>query len=126
MVPNVTLVMKVAGRRKTLNYRKVPFKSWSELKARLKFTPQTLIEAIGDGDVEAGMAVLWLERRQRERGLSYNRFLREFDEEKEPELDVIGMKIDDRWIIEPDEEGDGSAADEDDEDEEEDPTGGSS
>lgn len=119
MVPDAQIVMTVDGRRKTLDYRKVPFKAWSELKARFEFTPQTLFQAMSNGDVEAGLALLWFERRQRERSLTYAKFIKDFDDDHAPDIDVIGIRLDGRWIVEPDD-------DVDDDVEGEDPTVGSS
>ena len=71
MVPDVQLVFRFNGKRKVLNYRKLPFSVWSELKAQLAFTPFSLIDAAQSYDLEALGAIIWLERKQLERALRW-------------------------------------------------------
>jgi len=71
LLPNIVIDFRVDGEDKSLSYRKVPFSAWSELKRDLKFTPLTLSNAMGEFDVEAFAAIIWLERRQHERSLSW-------------------------------------------------------
>lgn len=72
LAPNVVVVFEVNGQRKRLDYRKLPFSAWSELKAALSFTPVSLLEAMATFDLEAIAALVWLERKQHERGLRWH------------------------------------------------------
>lgn len=77
MVPAFTIVFEVNGNEKRLNFKDVPYSAWSELKASLGFTPITVQEALGDWDLEALEALVWLERKQRERKLDLSKARRE-------------------------------------------------
>lgn len=107
LIPDVQVVFVCNGQRKVLDYRAVPFSAWREVKT-VGFTPVSLGEAIGDFDVEAFAALIYLERKQRERKLTWQQFVRELDDrvpdvDMDAEFDVIvdgvsqvsGEKVDD-------------------------------
>lgn len=71
LVPDISILFKTNGEEKRLDFQRVPFSAWSELKRDLHFTPKTLPEAMAEFDLEAFGAVIWLERRQTERTLSW-------------------------------------------------------
>lgn len=71
MVPDVAVVFKLDSRELTCHYRKVPMSAWGELKRALNYTPLTLMTALGDWDLDAIAALVWLERTQRERKLAF-------------------------------------------------------
>lgn len=94
LIPNVKIVFTLDGERKELEYRAVPLSAWAELKTRAGFTPVTLGEAIGELDVDAFVALAWLERRQTQRKLSWPRFVASLrdqvpDIDMDAEFDVI-------------------------------------
>ncbi|MGH3942622.1 MAG: hypothetical protein ACRDTG_29165 [Pseudonocardiaceae bacterium] len=70
-VADTTIRFRIDDRRLTLDYRKVPFSAWGELKAAVGFTQSTLVKALGDSDLDAVVALVWLERKQRERKLRF-------------------------------------------------------
>jgi hypothetical protein len=70
-VSDTVIKFKLGERKLTLTYRKIPFMAWAELKRGPGFTQRTLVTALDDLDVEAVAALIWLERVQRERRLSY-------------------------------------------------------
>ena len=100
-VENIVLTFRVNGEEKTLSYNKLPFSAWSELKGQLNFTPRTLLAAVGDFDVEAVGALIWLERKQRERDLRWRTVAREF-ETGDWEFDPIRTTIDGEVVFEAD------------------------
>jgi hypothetical protein len=93
LVPDIVLVFKLNGVRKELHYRKISFSAWSELKAQLGFTPLTLGSAMALVDQEALGAIIWLERKQRERNLRWSEVRRDI-ENNDYELDYVGTIID--------------------------------
>lgn len=114
-VAKAKITFRLGARRLTLDYRRVPFSAWSELKTATTFTQSTLLKAIGDADLEAIVAVIWMERKQRERKLRYFDVYRELENAEEDEdFEILQLVVDGRVIIK-----------EDDEDEPEDPTAGS-
>lgn len=110
LIPDAEITFKVAGQQKTLRYRAVPFSAWAELKQHLGLTPGTLMNALADLDVEAYAALVWLERRQRERKLTWHQYRITLDDQV-PDLDMDSFDV----------TVDGQRQDDD-----EDPTGGSS
>ena len=64
LAPDIVVVFECNRERKELNYRKLPFTAWSELKQQLGFTPTTLLDAVQSYDIEAFGAIIWLERKQ--------------------------------------------------------------
>lgn len=117
MIDDVVFRFTVNGREKKLEYQQVPLRAWSELKQAIEFTPQTLISALGDQDVEAIVALIWLERKQRERALGYRQVMREVSDDP-PDVEIVGLVVNGNVII-----GD---EDDDEDDEEERPTTGGS
>lgn len=65
------VVFQLGARTLTLDYKRVPFSAWTELKKAADLTQKTLLDAIGDADLGAIYALIWLERTQRERNLRY-------------------------------------------------------
>lgn len=92
MVPDITVVFTLDERRLQLRFRALPIGVWSELKHALKFTPKTLLEGAQDGDIEAALAIVWLERRQRERNLSWLDVRRDV-EKTSPEFEIVDLLI---------------------------------
>lgn len=70
-VVDTKIRFKLGTRELTLDYRRVPFMKWSELKQVTKFTQRTLMKALDDLDLDAIVALIWLERTQRERKLNF-------------------------------------------------------
>jgi hypothetical protein len=93
LVENVEILFNLNGERKSLRYRRLPFSVWSELKAQLKFTSMSLLEAWMGGDVEAVGAIIWLERRQSERTLRWPTVRAELERD-ECEFEAVGAGID--------------------------------
>lgn len=120
-VAKAQITFRLDSCRLTLDYRKVPFGAWGELKSATTFTQSTLLKALGDSDVEAVVAVIWLERKQRERKLRYADVYRELEQaDDDVDFEIVKLVIDGRVII-ADDEGDEGAGGTD----EEDPTAGS-
>lgn len=117
-VPDVQIKFQLGARKLQLDYRKVPLMGWSELKQAVSFTPQTLLAAIGNFDMEAVVALVWLERKQRERKLRYHDVYSELQsQETDEDFEILDLRKGGKSLIgEPD----------DDQGEDEDPTGGSS
>lgn len=82
MVPDIRIVFKLNGERRELAYRKLPFSVWSELKAQLRFTPISLLEAAQTFDLEAFGAIIWLERKQTERALGWQEVRRQLEHDE--------------------------------------------
>lgn len=84
---------KLGNRELTLDYRRVPFMKWGELKQTTTFTQRTLMSALDNLDLDAIVALVWLERTQRERKLSFFDVYQEFqsatDDEDFEITDVI-------------------------------------
>ena len=93
MVPDLVVVFKLNEETRRLDYRKVPFSAWSELKAQLKFTPMSLLQAVQEFDLEAFGAIIWLERKQRERTLGWPEVRREL-ERADCDFEPIDMIVD--------------------------------
>lgn len=115
MVPDIAILFELDNKSKRLDYRKVPFNAWTELKQATSFTPKTLMQAIGDFDIDALVALLWLERKQRERRLQFGEVYQDLASANGdmPSLDVIDILTGGRSLIEPGTEqgregGDGS------------------
>lgn len=70
-VVDTKIKFKLGARELTLDYRRVPFMKWGELKQTTTFTQKTLVSALFELDLDAIVALIWLERTQRERKLSY-------------------------------------------------------
>ncbi len=98
LVPDIILVFKLNGERKELAFRKLPFSAWSELKQQLRFTPYSLMDAMLAFDVEAYGAVIWLERKQRERALRWPIVMRDLERE-DFEFEAIDAVVDGEAII---------------------------
>lgn len=92
-VIDTKLKFKLGARELTLDYRKVPFMAWAQLKQATTFTQRTLVTALDNLDLDAIVALIWLERTQRERRLAYTDVLQELmnaDEDEDFEVtDVI-------------------------------------
>ena len=93
LVPDVVLIFKLNDERKELNYRKLPFSAWQELKSSLGFTPMTLMDAVGQYDLEGIGALIWLERKQRERSLRWNEIRRELERD-DVTFESVGVIVD--------------------------------
>lgn len=117
-VVEATIKFRLNGRRKTLDFRQVPFKAWPALKGATGFTQRTLIDALIAQDVEAIVALIWLERAQRERRLRYIDVYQEIESnDDDDDIEIYQLIVEGRKFGE-DEPGDGDTA--------EDPTTGSS
>lgn len=117
-VAKARLAFTLDARRLTLDYRKVPFSAWSELKRATGFTQSTLVHALGEADLDAVVAVIWLERKQRERKLRYADVYREMEQaDDDVDFEIVKLVIDGRVIID-------DESDDDESDDDEDPTAG--
>jgi hypothetical protein len=70
-VVDTKIQFMLGTRELTLDYRKVPFMKWAELKRATTFTQRTLMTALDNLDLDAIAALIWLERAQRERKLPF-------------------------------------------------------
>lgn len=70
-VIDMKIRFKLGARELTLDYRRVPFMKWAELKQVTGFVQRTLMTALDNLDLDAIVAVIWLERVQRERKLNF-------------------------------------------------------
>lgn len=119
-VSNTQIRFRVGARTLTLDYRRVPFSSWAELKKATGFTQATLMDALGQADTEAVVGLVWLERRQRERKLRYIDVYTEVDQgDSDDEMEILRIVVNGRTYYD-ETTGDDPASGE-----EEDPTGGS-
>ena len=93
IVPDISILFKLDGVDKRLDFKKVPFSAWSELKRELQFTPQTLTFAMRESDVESFAAIIWLERRQTETGLAWASVRSQF-EKHVPDFELVDGLVD--------------------------------
>lgn len=113
MVPDVRIVFELDGKRRELNYKKLPLSAWSELKQSTGLSPKTLLDAMGEFDVEAIAGVIWLERKQRERRLNYAQAYQDLsDQWGETEWELIDYTVEGRSVLGP-EVANGEAVEED-------------
>lgn len=98
LVPDIVFIFDLNGERKRLEYRKLPFSAWSELKAALGFTPTTLVDAMHQYDLEAYGAVIWLERKQRERMLRWVEIRREL-ERNDVDFEAVDVLVDGASVL---------------------------
>jgi hypothetical protein len=92
-VQDITFVFKLNGVQKVLRFRKIPYSTWKELKARTGFAPLSLIVALGQNDQDAALGLIWLDRTQKERSLRWTDAERDF-ENQQVDIDVIGFTLD--------------------------------
>lgn len=112
MVPDVRIIFELDGKKRTLNYKKLPLSAWSELKQATGFSPKTLLDGIGEFDVEAIAGVIWLERKQRERRLNYAQAYQDLsDDFGEVEFELEDFVVEGRSLLGP-EEANGEAVEE--------------
>ena len=86
MVPDIKIKFSLDGNEQTLDYRRVPFVAWRELKAAVSFTPLTLVQEMARGDLDAIGAVIWLNRKQTARKLQFAEVQRDLADVGEFEL----------------------------------------
>ena len=93
-VTDTVIRFKLGNRDLQLDFRKIPFMKWSQLK-QIGFTQRTLVSALQDLDVEAVASLIWLERCQRERKLEYSDVISEINnfEGEAPEFEIIDLVI---------------------------------
>lgn len=117
-VLDATIKFTLNGRKKTLDFRQVPFKVWPALKSSTGFTQRTLVDALISQDVEAIVALIWLERTQRERRLRYIDVYQEIEaSDTDDDIDIYQLIVEGRKFGEDEPAGEGDG---------EDPTTGSS
>lgn len=118
-VSKTTIVFRLDGERRTLDFQRVPFRAWPELKKATGFTQSSLIQAMAQSDVEAAVALVWLQRVQRDRKLRYVEVYQEYeDNDSAVDLELLELHSDGKKIRLADDDED-DAPDE----EESDPTG---
>jgi len=78
-VADVRVKFSIDGDERELKFPDVPYGTWEELKRTRGFTPATLLAAVSDGDVEAVVSLLWLERRQTNSTAVYRASVRELE-----------------------------------------------
>lgn len=106
---------KLGARNLTLDYRKVPFQAWGELKQAAGFTQKTFAAALLEFDLDAVVGLIWLERKQRERKLRFLDVYQELqadDADEEFELvDIIfnGTSLSGQKPVDAEEEADPTA-----------------
>lgn len=70
MVPDIAVLFDLDGNRRRLDYRKVPFQAWSQVK-QAGFTPMTLIDqGLMQFDLDAIACVMFLDKAQSDRRAS--------------------------------------------------------
>lgn len=120
-VVKATIKFTLNGKKKVLDFRRVPFKVWPALKNATGFTQRSLIDALIAQDVEAIVALIWLERTQRERKLRYLDVFQEVESsDDDDDIEVYQLIVEGRKFGDDEPEGDG------DDDADEDPITGSS
>jgi hypothetical protein len=78
-VGKVKAYFRLGDRNLVLDYRKVPANGWRAIKSTTGFTQSTLIKAVLEADIDAVVALVYLERVQRERNLNYLTVQNELD-----------------------------------------------
>lgn len=120
-VVKATIKFTLNGKKKVLDFRRVPFKVWPALKNATGFTQRSLIDALIAQDVEAIVALIWLERTQRERKLRYLDVFQEVESsDDDDDIEVYQLIVEGRKFGDDEPEGGG------DDDADEDPITGSS
>jgi hypothetical protein len=109
LVPDIVLIFKTGEERRELHYKRLPFTAWQELKANLGFTPLSLISGIGEFDLEAVGAVIWLERKQGDRKLRWSEVRRELESDEIEFEFLVGLE-DGKVIFGDEEEAEAEAA----------------
>lgn len=112
------------GRTLHLDFRKVPLAAWVDLKRSAQLTPGTIVSDSAQGDPLAVGALVFLERKQRERRLRWAQFYPEYErmfEESGDDFVVTRMSVAGQEITDDDEH----TVDDTGEDDEPDPTVGS-
>lgn len=71
---------RLGDRNLVLDYRKVPAGAWRAVKSIGGFTQSTLMRELLQGDLDAVVSVVYLERSQRERNLQYITVQNELDD----------------------------------------------
>lgn len=90
LVADVAFQFTLNDRELTLRYRALPLSVWEELYSSLGLEPASLIQRIEQGSPVIIAALIWLERKQRERRLTWSQFKREIEEQ---DLDFEFMDI---------------------------------
>ena len=99
-VIDTKIKFKLGDRELTLDYRRVPFSAWSQLKQATKFTQRTLVEALDAFDLDAIVGLIWLERTQRQRRLNYIDVFQELQNaDHDEEFEVIDLIIKGRSVF---------------------------
>lgn len=113
MVPDISIIFELDGKRKELNFQKLPLSAWQELKQNTGFSPKTLLDGIGDFDVEAIAGTIWLERKQRERRLSYPQAFQDINDDM-PDFEPIDFVVEGRSLLGPEDNNGGAGEEADD------------
>lgn len=70
LVPDIAVLFELDGQSHRLDYRKVPFQAWQQVK-KAGFTPMTLIDdGLANFDLDAIACVIFLDRAQSNRRAS--------------------------------------------------------
>lgn len=105
LVANIAIVFDLNGQRKTLRFRALPLAAWAQLYDALGLEPRTLMTRWQNGSPIVAAAMIWLERKQRERNLTWVEVERELTQH-EVEFTPVDLLVDDvSW-------GSGAAAEE--------------
>lgn len=84
---------RLGDRSLVLDYRKVPAGAWRTVKSATGFTQSTIMKAVLEGDLDAVVSLVYLERSQRERNLQYLTVQNELDEaDTEFEFQALDVK----------------------------------
>lgn len=87
LVPDVVIVFDLDGERKRLDYKRLPWSTWEDIKQSPGFTAYGLLAALEKIDPPAIACILWLERKQRERSLRYVEVSRQIARDLEAGID---------------------------------------
>ena len=92
LVADIAFVFKVGERERTLRYRSLPLSAWEELYHALGLEPASIIERIEGGSPVIIAALIWLERKQRERRLTWAQAKKDI-EDQDVEFELVDLLI---------------------------------
>lgn len=97
MIPDVRVLFEVDGEPHKLVYHDLPFSTWTDLKRQAGFTPKTLLDAMGDLDVEAMVALIWLARRQARPSLGFYEVMQKMS--PAVQFRLLDLSVDGRDVV---------------------------
>lgn len=105
LVPDVAVLYELDGKPRRLDYRKVSFHAWSQVK-QAGFTPMTLIdEGLAKYDLDAIGCLVFLDRAQTNRRLSLSDVVHDLMTSDDAEFELIDILSEGRSLLGEDDEG---------------------